>query len=243
MTVGEGESDLCDAQTTMPHEQLKQDLEPARSEHVQIDSRPPDKEEPAHRIGYAAKAHREQQLGRRPADGRDQRTDRPEPVGASRAAIPAGDREVGPVPLRCSQQGRDDLGRVLEVRVQHARPRGTDGVEAVDDGPTQAARPLAAPSVDERNLEGAAASLAGGGADDDRCVVVAVVDEDDFGGDAGDGGGDATQQLLDVGCFVAGRHKHGKLGEGLDGAREGRRGILAYGEHCLVGHAYSFNQS
>jgi hypothetical protein len=91
-------------------------------------------------------------------------------------------------------------------------------MEAVDDGPTQAARPLADLPVDERDLAGAAASLAGDGADDDRRVVVAVVDEDDLGGDAGDGGGDATEQLLDVGCFVAGRHQHGELGEGLDGA-------------------------
>src|SRR5829696_3867695 len=66
MTVGEGVPDLCGTQAPMPNQQLEQDLEPARPEHVQIDSRPPDKEEPAHRIGDAAKAHREQQPGADP---------------------------------------------------------------------------------------------------------------------------------------------------------------------------------
>jgi hypothetical protein len=64
-TGGEHEGDFRSAEGTTPHKQLEQNLEPAGSELLQVDGIRSDEEEPAHRIGDAAKAPREQHPRRR----------------------------------------------------------------------------------------------------------------------------------------------------------------------------------
>jgi hypothetical protein len=134
-TGGEHEGDFCSAEGTTPHKQLEQNLEPAGSELVQVDGIRSDKEEPAHRIGDAAKAPREQHPRRRRGGGRDQPADQPEPFGASLLAVPASHHQVDPIAVRLGEQPRDGLGGMLKVRVEDTSPRCAGGTEAVDDGP------------------------------------------------------------------------------------------------------------
>ena len=177
VSFGEDERHLGLAHLGRTNEHLQQDLEAVRPEPLQIDAPEIDHEEAAHRVGDAAKRSAEANSRKSGRAVREERAQGAEVVGVATVGVPAGDDEIDVATLGALGEARDQLWRMLQVRVHHANPAATCARHAGDDGSRQPSRALLRRTVDQ--LNGQVESLR---RFEDRggSRVVAVVDEDDF---------------------------------------------------------------
>lgn len=196
--------DLRDPRAGVADEQLQQDLEADRVHPVQVDGRPAEREQAAHRIRDGGQATGKEAL-RQP--GRPRRGDLAggtgEPLVGALPGVAGADHHVHVVPHCDGRQAAGRLRRMLEVRVHHQDPLAA-GVPRAEHH--RAAQPAGAPAgrpVQHTYGDRGVGRVPG---EDLHRVVVAVIHDDNLRAQRREGRAQSGQQRGNVLRLVAGRH-------------------------------------
>ncbi len=146
--LAKGEPDFRDLEARGADQDLEQDLEAARLQGGEIDGVPADQEEPAHGIGDALQAAREQNPGRQGRKRRNGPASDAEVADAAFLGVPRRNDELGAGGSCPAEKERQHLRWVLQVSIHDGHPGRPGRRETGEHRSAQPIRTLAGATMD-----------------------------------------------------------------------------------------------
>ncbi len=206
--LAEGEGDLRNPEPGGPDDDLKENLETAGLQNIEVEGGAANEEEAAHRVRNGLQPTREGYLGDRCGSSGQPQAGPAERSGAPLMAEPACDDQIALFSPRLDKHATDRRGRMLKVGIHDADPGGPCRTNPRHHSPAETTASPGRLTVNEADIEILPIAKV-----HDRLgrAVVAVVDEDNLRRQVSQGGVNELDKRSDVAELVPGRHDDRQL--------------------------------